>query len=225
LAWRENVSKQERGNRMSGTHTEEYVVETSVKDPDLVEKRRAEIIDAAVTVFTQKGYHAATTKEIADLAGMNAGTMFQYVKNKQDILYLVCCHIHSRIEEALYAVAVEDLDPMEVIAKSVTALYRIVDQLSDYVVLMYQETASLEKAARSSFLSREQRLCSHLENHIRLGIERGVFSIDPRSVPLIAEDILVQAQMWAFRRWSLSKKFTLERYIATRLELLQALLQ
>jgi AcrR family transcriptional regulator len=210
---------------MSGTHTEEYIVETSVKNPELVEKRRAEIIDAAVKVFSEKGYHATTTKEIADLAGMNVGTMFQYVKNKQDILYLVCCHIHSLIEQDLYAVTVEDHDPMKVISKSVTALYRIVDQVSNYVVLMYQETASLDKAARSSFLSREQRLCNHLENQIKKGIDMGCFKVDPESVSLIAEDILVQAQMWAFRRWSLSKKFTLEDYTAKRIELLKTLLQ
>ncbi|GIM44978.1 TetR family transcriptional regulator [Collibacillus ludicampi] len=210
---------------MSGTYAEEYIVETSVKDPELVEKRRAEIIDAAVKIFSEKGYHATTTKEIADLAGMNVGTMFQYVKNKQDILYLVCCHIHSMIEQALYAVEVEDLDPMKAISEFVTALYRIVDQLSDYVVLMYQETASLDKAARSSFLSREQRLCNLLENQIKKGIDSGFFKIDPECVSLLAEDILVQAQMWAFRRWSLSKKFTLEGYITTRIDLLKTLLQ
>ena len=210
---------------MSETHTGEYIVATSVKNPERVEKRRAEIIDAAVTIFSEKGYHAATTKEIADAAGMNVATMFQYVKNKQDILYLVCCHIHSLIEQALYAVAAEDLDPMKAIEKDVTALYEIVDQVSDYVVLMYQETASLDKAARGSFLSREQRLCSHLEKQITKGIHAGLFTVDPESVSLIAEDILVQAQMWAFRRWSLSRKFTLECYIATRIELLKTLLQ
>ncbi|WCN39240.1 TetR/AcrR family transcriptional regulator [Aneurinibacillus uraniidurans] len=210
---------------MSEVYTEEYIVETSVKDIERVKKRRAEIIDAAVKIFSEKGYHATTTKEIADAAGMNVGTMFQYVKNKQDILYLVCCHIHSLIEQALYAATPETADPMNVIAQDVTALYQIIDQVSDYVLIMYQETASLDKAARRSFLSREQRLCSYLENQIKKGIEVGIFNVEPESVPLIAEDILVQAQMWAFRRWSLSKKFTLESYIAARIELLKTLLQ
>lgn len=210
---------------MSETHSEEYIVETSVKDPKLVEKRRAEIIDAAVKIFSEKGYDQTTTKEIADLAGMNVGTMFQYVRNKQDILYLVCCHIHSLIENALYEVVVRDHDPMKTIVESATSLYRVVDQVSDYVVLMYQETASLDEAARKSFLSREQRLCNFFEEQIKKGIDIGVFQLDPKSVSLVAEDILVQAQMWAFRRWSLYKKFTLEEYISTRIDLLKNLLK
>ncbi|TWI58960.1 TetR/AcrR family transcriptional regulator [Halalkalibacter nanhaiisediminis] len=212
---------------MSHTYTneDEYIVETTVKDQELVKKRRAEIIDVAVQIFSEKGYHATTTKEIADAAGMNVGTMFQYVKNKQDILYLVCCHIHSLIEQALFAVTTDDTDPMNIISNDVKALYQVVDQVSDYVVLMYQETSSLDKAARSSFLRREQRLCNHLEKQIRKGIEVGSFKVKKESVSLIAEDILVQAQMWAFRRWSLSKRFSLEEYSQKRIALLKTLLQ
>lgn len=209
---------------MSETQTEEYIVATSVKNPKRVEMRRAEIIDAAVKIFSEKGYHATTTKEIAEAAGMNVGTMFQYVKTKQDILYLVCCHIHSLIEKALYAATSENSTPLEAIKKDMTALFEIVDQVSDYVVLMYQETASLDKEARRSFLQREQRLRNHLEKQIQRGIDSGVFKISQESVFLIADDILVQSQMWAFRRWSLTNKFTIEKYIATRSELLETLL-
>ncbi|MFJ8268554.1 TetR/AcrR family transcriptional regulator [Peribacillus asahii] len=209
---------------MSETQTEEYIVATSVKNPKRVEMRRAEIIDAAVKIFSEKGYHATTTKEIAEAAGMNVGTMFQYVKTKQDILYLVCCHIHSLIEKALYAVTSENSTPLEAIKKDMTALFEIVDQVSDYVVLMYQETASLDKEARRSFLQREQRLRNHLEKQIQRGIDSGVFKVSQESVFLISDDILVQSQMWAFRRWSLTNKFTIEKYIATRSELLETLL-
>lgn len=209
---------------MSETQTEEYIVATSVKNPKRVEMRRAEIIDAAVKIFSEKGYHATTTKEIAEAAGMNVGTMFQYVKTKQDILYLVCCHIHSLIEKALYAATSENSTPLEAIKKDMTALFEIVDQVSDYVVLMYQETASLDKEARRSFLQREQRLRNHLEKQIQRGIDSGVFKVSQESVFLIADDILVQSQMWAFRRWSLTNKFTIEKYIATRIELLETLL-
>ncbi|MFS0574043.1 TetR/AcrR family transcriptional regulator [Sporosarcina sp. 179-K 3D1 HS] len=209
---------------MNGNKNFYYQVETSVKDPQLVEKRRNEIINVAVKIFSEKGYHATTTKEIADGAGMSVGTMFQYVKTKQDILYLVCCHIHSLIEEALYDASVEDPDPFHVISRSVTALYEIVDQVSDYVVLMYQETASLETEARRAFLGREQLLRNHLQSQIEQGIERGAFQVKPDAAPLIAEDILVQGQMWAFRRWSLSGKYSLEEYKVLRINLLKALL-
>lgn len=209
---------------MNTEHSYEYIVETSVKDPMLVEKRREEITAAAVKIFSEKGYHATTTKEIADFAGMSVGTMFQYVKTKQDILYLVCCHIHSLIEEALYAVTTEDLNPLQMISKSVKALYEMTDHVSDSIVLMYQEMKSLDKQARKAFLNREQLLRDHLESQIEEGMENGVFGIDPKFASLLAEDILVQSHMWAFRRWSLSEQFTLKDYIDTRINLLTTVL-
>lgn len=204
--------------------TNEYFVETSVKDPKRVKKRRSEITSVAVKVFSKKGYHATTTKEIADGAGINVATMFQYVSNKQDILYLVCCHIHSLLEKALYEVTLEENDPMKELTKAVTALYKTIDQLSDYVILMYQETVSLDQEARHCFLKRERRLCHYLEKQIQKGVKAGVFNISQQTIPLLADDILVQAQMWAFRRWSLSKKFTLETYTKNRIKLLKILL-
>ncbi|MHB8124980.1 MAG: TetR/AcrR family transcriptional regulator [Desulfitobacteriaceae bacterium] len=44
------------------------------------------ILKAALTVFTEKGYSAATTSEIARKAGLAEGTIFRHFKTKKDIL-------------------------------------------------------------------------------------------------------------------------------------------
>lgn len=48
--------------------------------------RRAQILDAAATVFSHKGYQAATTKEIAELADLSEGTLYNYFANKRELL-------------------------------------------------------------------------------------------------------------------------------------------
>jgi len=44
------------------------------------------IFDAAIELFSKKGYSATTTKEIAELAGVAEGTIFRYYKTKKSIL-------------------------------------------------------------------------------------------------------------------------------------------
>ncbi|MGE7090368.1 TetR/AcrR family transcriptional regulator [Lysinibacillus sp. NPDC048646] len=44
------------------------------------------IIDAALQLISEKGYTAATTKAIAELAGVNEVTIFRHFGNKQGIL-------------------------------------------------------------------------------------------------------------------------------------------
>lgn len=204
---------------------EGYVVETTVKNDRLVAKRREEIIKSAVGIFIKRGFHEATTKDIATEAGMSVGTMFQYVKDKQDILYLVCCHIHGKLEKEIFDVATDNKSSDDILTLSVTALFQTIANLADEVLIMYRESASMKKEALRSFLMREQNLCIHLEKLINNGIKEEKFTIEQRAVPLLAEDILVQAQMWSFRRWSLHEKYTIESYIESRIYLLMKQLQ
>jgi AcrR family transcriptional regulator len=44
---------------------------------------------AAAAVFRSRGYDAATTREIAQLADVSVGTLFVYAKDKRDLLFLV----------------------------------------------------------------------------------------------------------------------------------------
>lgn len=44
------------------------------------------ILNAALVVFTEKGYSAATTSEIAKKAGVAEGTIFRHFKTKKEIL-------------------------------------------------------------------------------------------------------------------------------------------
>ncbi|MBX3056091.1 MAG: TetR/AcrR family transcriptional regulator [Anaerolineae bacterium] len=48
--------------------------------------RQAQILDAAAHVFSQKGYQNATTKEIAEVADVSEGTLYNYFANKRDLL-------------------------------------------------------------------------------------------------------------------------------------------
>jgi len=49
------------------------------------DKRRL-IIDAAVEVFAQKGFHQARVSDVARRAGIADGTIYLYFKNKDDLL-------------------------------------------------------------------------------------------------------------------------------------------
>jgi AcrR family transcriptional regulator len=53
------------------------------------EQRREQILDAAMTVFAQKGYKVATTKEIADLVGVTPPLLYSYFPSKRELLAAV----------------------------------------------------------------------------------------------------------------------------------------
>ena len=57
-----------------------------VKEPEV---RKAEIMDAAIRLFTRKGYLNTTTQDIIDEVNISRGLLYYHFKNKEDILYCV----------------------------------------------------------------------------------------------------------------------------------------
>jgi AcrR family transcriptional regulator len=48
--------------------------------------KREAILDAALDLFAARGYHGATMPEVADLAGVGAGTIYRYFENKEALV-------------------------------------------------------------------------------------------------------------------------------------------
>lgn len=55
-----------------------------VKEPEV---RRAEIMEAALLLFMEKGYMNTTTQDITDKVKISRGLLYYHFKNKEDILY------------------------------------------------------------------------------------------------------------------------------------------
>lgn len=52
----------------------------------VAELRRTQILTGAAQIFAEKGFHKATTREIAKAAGVSEGTIYNYFNSKRDLL-------------------------------------------------------------------------------------------------------------------------------------------
>jgi TetR/AcrR family fatty acid metabolism transcriptional regulator len=59
----------------------------------LRQERETRILNAAATVFAERGYHQATIRQIAELADVADGTIYNYFENKFDLLVGIMAHI------------------------------------------------------------------------------------------------------------------------------------
>lgn len=55
------------------------------KREQMREERRKQILASALTVFSQKGFHAANVSDIAADAGVSQGTIYWYFSSKQEL--------------------------------------------------------------------------------------------------------------------------------------------
>src|SRR5260221_10547151 len=80
-------------------------------DPDSIQEqlaaaRRSQILDAATRVFSEKGYHPATIRDVARAAGIADGTIYNYFANKAALLLGILDRLNETPErEAHFAQA------------------------------------------------------------------------------------------------------------------------
>ncbi len=189
-------------------------IPTQVKNQDLVERRRRQIVDAAVELFIQNGFHKTTTRQIAAAAGFSIGSLYEYVASKEDILYLVCDAIHAEMEqgmaEAMQRVSRED-NPL---AAVIRAYLMVCDRMNDHILLIYQETQSLPHKWRRLVLESEVRITGLFTRALAQFMAAGnIPLLSAAAMDLVAHNIAVLGHMWTFRRWFLARHYTIEDYI------------
>lgn len=195
-------------------------VVTPEKDPELVKLRREQIVRAATKLFLEKGYHRTTTRAIARESGLGTGTLYEYITSKEDILYLVCDQIHSQVEEKMDLVDTSGETTALQMPRFLEGFFNVMDELQDIVLLMYQETQSLPHAHMQFVLRREEAITERVAQLLRRGIADGSFTLAPDLVSLMAHNITVLGQMWAFRRWSLRRVYSLQDFIGAQTALI-----
>src|SRR5213596_2548232 len=79
--------------------------------------RRQQIIEAALRVFSTKGFHKATNKDIADAAGgISPGLIYWYFKDKQDLFLSLIRERVPIFEIVAHPERLMDLPPREGLA-------------------------------------------------------------------------------------------------------------
>ncbi len=196
-----------------------HEVKSSVKDEGLIEKRREQMIKGAVKLFKEKGFHRATTREIAKAAGFSIGTLYEYIGTKEDVLYLVCDNIYNEVNARLSLLTTDD-GTLTSLKSAISTYYRLIDDMSDEFVVMYQESKSLPKNALQYVFEKEMKMVALFENILSACVKSGELRIAEKDITTVAHHVVVQGQMWAFRRWALRQHHTIDEYIRIQTDLI-----
>jgi TetR/AcrR family transcriptional regulator, repressor for uid operon len=72
-----------------------------VADPALPERRRAQILEAALVCFRERGFRQTTIEEICAEARISPGALYRYFSSKADIIAAIALDARAEAEAAL----------------------------------------------------------------------------------------------------------------------------
>lgn len=178
-----------------------------------MESRKREIALKAASLFTKKGYHESSIRDIAEWCGMSVGALYYYIHSKEDILSLFQEITSSEVlkftEEALDSLL--KMSPADALSATIENLITFIDSTQDFTVFWYQESKNLKPAELNKLLKDQGERVNLLKKVLQWGCDKGDFVID--DINLAAHNIMVLCDMWAFRRWGLKKDYTVKQFI------------
>lgn len=152
------------------------------------DERRAQLLEAARSVFGSKGYHAATVDDITRAAGVAKGTFYLYFTEKRTIFYELITRFFELITEVGRSVGGDEVQTREDffrrLERAARQLARIFADNRDLVRLTYRESMGMDEKLESMVRRFYRQMAQVEADNVRLGVKLGLFRDDIH--PLLA---------------------------------------
>ncbi|MCR4434651.1 MAG: helix-turn-helix domain-containing protein [Clostridiales bacterium] len=158
---------------------------------DIPEKERR-ILEAAIKIFSEKGYSASTTSEIAKSAGVAEGTIFRYFKTKKDILRGILIHAVNILSGRLVIDSLEKImtrleekDLRTVLKQILVDRLKLADSLFPMVRVLLTEALYHEDVREALYQNIVVRALTIAEKFHREMVQKGMMRDDIDHVMLL----------------------------------------
>jgi len=159
------------------------------------EKRRAQLIKAAMKVISKKGYAKATTEAIASQAGLTKGALYFHFGNKEDILFAVVKELSELHFSIVTSPLLEESDAEKGLEKMIQNALGLVGK-HKYFTLDFWDQANRVKRIRDYMEMRHNKMEKVLVSYLKKNA--GMKNKDSKSLYLLLhmlfDGVVVQYQ-------------------------------
>ena len=139
----------------------------------ITQSRREQIIQIAASLFRIRGFSATTMRDIAEQVGMEAASMYNHIKSKDEILQAICFKISNEYISQLNTIEIQIKSPVEKIKELIRLHVRIIITDIDSISVANNEWKHLSEDALTAFKEArrdyEQRFAKIIEAGIAAG--------------------------------------------------------
>jgi AcrR family transcriptional regulator len=160
--------------------------------------RDAEVLEVSAQVFARRGYAAATVQDVADELGILKGSIYYYIKTKEDLLFRLLSAVHEDVDAILDKVAeTESDDPLEKLTAYVRAqtTYNLRNLVR--IAVYYNDIDQLGDERRKEILRRRKVHEDFVMSLVLEGQRRGL--IDKRRDARLLTYNVFATMIWPYR--------------------------
>ena len=186
------------------------MIRNSIMRQSLLNARRKELIKAATEVFNRNGIKGFKVKDVTDLMDIGRGTLYEYIRTKNDIIFIV---MEDTILKSIRYLRnhTEDIkDPLLKLKQAIHAHLQTTSSNSKILWAMYQESTPFNK-------SQFKKMCRLLDEYngifreiLEEGQKKGMFKVNDPYV--LAHSITTMLNTWLIKKSFLKYEFSIPDY-------------
>lgn len=163
------------------------------------------IIQMASKLFQEKGFGAASMRDLAENVGVEAASLYNHIQSKSEILQAICFRVANEFISHLDAVEASQETKLKKIEMIIRFHIRMMMEQYEYVYISDHEWRHLPEPYLSNFLNQRRNYRKSLADLIEQGIARGEMKqIDPYVAVLTILSAISGIESWQRSRKHIS---------------------
>lgn len=170
-------------------------------------------MEAAIRVFSQKGYHHTKMEEIAIEAGIGKGTIYEYFSSKLQLLQEIMKRSFRLYEQTMSSDISNSMFINEKIKMLVEAHFRFCQENKDLTRILFWDTDIMDEELRDWACQQRTGKEKRLQDFIQAGIDRGeIRAVDAKLLTVVISGVL--GSIWVpmvIEDWIIDAAFAAEQ--------------
>jgi TetR/AcrR family transcriptional regulator, cholesterol catabolism regulator len=163
------------------------------------------IIEKASKLFREKGFGAASMRDLAEHVGVEAASLYNHIQSKAEILQAICFRVANEFMTNLEAVEASHQTTLKKMESIIRVHIRMMLDQYEFVYIADHEWRHLSEPYLSNFLNQRRSYRKRLGDLIEEGISRGEMKpIEPYTAVLVILSAISGIDSWQRSRKSTS---------------------
>ena len=160
-------------------------------------QRKEQIYRAAEHLFSRRGYHATTMRELAATVQIEGGSLYGHISGKYELLYTIVLHASEQFRQASQEVTASDMSAPEQLRELMRRHVAIVTASVERAAVYHHEWRHLEDEDRALLKRYRDEYEEAYRQIIRKGVANDAFvAQDERLVSISILSLLNWTYQW-----------------------------
>jgi len=125
-------------------------------------QRRPQLLETAVHVFADRGYHAASMNDVAEAAGVTKPVLYQHFSSKRELFVELLTSIGDELRDTIAKATTDASGPRQQIEQGMVAYFRFVDSRTDSFRVLFGSGARRDPEFASFARSVEESIAESI---------------------------------------------------------------